>query len=171
MKRIIIVTLLLAPCGVAEAQRLDTISHLRPEHMEVVKRWLAASPRRANLRVATERDCRNREGLTEYRKQEGKNYNPYYAVGNFNRDGKEDFAVAFVNDRKRQRKFSLAIFNGPLSNNSVPAYIDENVDLSVMGFFYGGKGGDLLLGEFESDYCVILRPRGKTYKGQPCLED
>jgi len=45
------------------------------------------------------------------------------------------------------------------------------VDLSVMGFFYGGRGSDLLLGEFQSDYSVILKPRGKTYQGKPCLED
>ncbi|MBA3256255.1 MAG: hypothetical protein H0T64_06355 [Pyrinomonadaceae bacterium] len=78
------------------------------------------------------------------------NYHPYYAVGDFNQDGREDFAVAFVNDRKRQRKFSFAIFNGPFGKSRVPAYLDEKVDLSVMGFFYGGRGSDLLLGEFQA---------------------
>jgi len=146
----------------------DGASHLSPQHREAVEQWL--SSRKLALRVATVADCSNKEGLAITRKERGRGYHPYYAVGDFNRDGREDFAIAFVNDRRRQGKFSFAIFNGPFSN-SVPAYIDENVDLSVMAFFYGGKGGDLLLGEFESDYCVILKPRGKTYRGKPCLED
>lgn len=158
-------------CGAAEAQRRDTASNLRPQHEEVVEQWLKSSARLAKLRVATVADCLNKSGLAVTRKERGRNYHPYYAVGDFNRDGREDFAVAFVNDRKRQRKFSFAIFNGPFGKSSVPAYIDENVDLSVMGFFYGGRGSDLLLGEFESDYCVILKPRGKSYRGKPCLED
>lgn len=158
-------------CGMAEAQRGDTASTLRPQHREVFEQWLTSSARLAKLRVATDSDCLNKSGLAATRKEQGRNYHPYYAVGDFNRDGREDFAVAFVNDRKRQQKFSFAIFNGPFGKSSVPAYIDENVDLSVMGFFYGGKGSDLLLGEFESDYCVILKPRGKTYRGKPCLED
>lgn len=147
----------------------DASSHLRPQHREAVEQWLVS--RKLALRVATVKDCANEEGLAATRKERGGNYQPYYVVGDFNGDRKEDFAVAVVNDRRRQRKFSFAIFNGPLSKSSVPAYIDENVDLSVMGFFYGGRGSDLLLGEFESDYCVILKPRGRTYKGQPCLED
>ncbi|MGH9424984.1 MAG: hypothetical protein ACRD2L_01565, partial [Terriglobia bacterium] len=157
--------------GVAQAQRTDTASNLRPQHKEVVEQWLKSSARLGTLRVATVVDCLNKSGLAATRKEQGRNYQPYYAVGDFNRDGREDFAVAFVNDRKRQRKFSFAIFNGPFGKGSVPAYIDEAVDISQMGFVYGGKGSDLLLGEFESDYCVIFKPRGKSYRGKPCLED
>jgi hypothetical protein len=156
---------------VSPPSQRDSASHVRPQHKEAAERWLASSARRANLRIASERDCLNKSGLAATRKERGRSYHPYYAVGDFNRDGREDFAIAFVNDRRRQAKFSFAIFNGPFSNTGVPAYIDENVDLSVMGLFYGGKGSDLLLGEFQSDYCVILKPRGKTYRGKPCLED
>jgi len=159
-----------APASQARQKR-NTASHVRPQHKEVAEQWLASSVRRAKLRIASEKDCLNKSGLAATRKDRGRNYHPYYAVGDFNRDGREDFAIAFVNDRRRQGKFSFAIFNGPFGKSSVPAYIDENVDLSVMGFFYGGRGSDLLLGEFESDYCVIFKPLGRTYKGRPCLED
>jgi hypothetical protein len=156
---------------VSPLSQRQTASHVRPQHKEVAEQWLTSSARRANLRIASEKDCLNKSGLAATRKERGRNYHPYYAVGDFNRDGREDFAIAFVNDGRRQGKFSFAIFNGPFSNSSVPAYIDENVDLSEMGFGYGGRGSDLLLGEFQSDYCVILKPRGKTYRGKPCLED
>jgi len=166
-----LVALLAGPLKKTDAQQRSAASHLSPEHREVVERWLASSARRANLRVATVADCQNKSGLAATRYERGQNYHPYYAVGDFNGNRREDFAVAFVNDRRRQRKFTFAIFNGPFGRSSVPAYIDENADLSVMGFFYGGRGSHLLLGEFQSDNCVIFKPLGRTYKGRPCLED
>ncbi|MGH9969985.1 MAG: hypothetical protein ACREBG_19625 [Pyrinomonadaceae bacterium] len=169
------VVLLCALCGAAEAQQKSTTSQLRPEHWKVVQTWLAQSPRRANLRVASEKDCRDREGLTQYRREQGKGYQPYYVAGDFNGDQHEDFAVAVVNDRRRRAKFSFAIFNGPFGSGVVPAYAEENLDLGELGFFWGndnnngesGSDGDesyLILGEFQGDsVCVMYHPRGKKY--------
>ncbi|MDQ2975713.1 MAG: FG-GAP repeat protein [Acidobacteriota bacterium] len=138
--------------------------------MEVVERWLARKP---GLRLATEADCTNKEGLAFIRKEEGRNYHPYYAVGDFNGDGKEDFAVAFVKMRKSKWPFTVAIFNGPIAGNSVPAFTTDD-DLRSGGIFYKPKAkpreGRLIVGVFESDDCVILRPRGKTYLTKDCLE-
>ncbi len=155
---------------VNEAQQRNAASHLRPQHMEVVERWLARKP---GLRLATEADCTNKEGLAFIRKEEGRNYHPYYAVGDFNGDGKEDFAVAFVKMRKSKWPFTVAIFNGPIAGNSVPAFTTDD-DLRSGGIFYKPKAkpreGRLIVGVFESDDCVILRPRGKTYLTKDCLE-
>lgn len=78
----------------------------------------------------------NKDGLTVTRQENGQNYQPYYAVGNFNCDGQENFAVALINQGKRSRRFAIAIFNGPFNPRSprcasVPAFFTEGVDLSV----------------------------------------
>jgi len=146
-------------------------AYIKASHREVIEKWLASSPRRANLRVATDRDCRNKEGLAAER-NERRNYQPYYAVGDFNHDGREDFAVAFIDERKRRNRFSFAIFNGPFKPGTVPAYLNQDTDLSLMGFhWHVGPKNHLLIGEFQSDVCVIFKPRGKTYRAQDCLGD
>src|SRR6266550_7679982 len=138
-------------------------SYLRPAHGKIIQRWLSS---RADLRLATDADNINKDGLAATRKEQGRNYHPYYAVGDFNGDGKEDFAVAFVKTRKSKLPFLIAVFNGPLSANSVPSFTSSD-DLSSGGIFYKVKAksreGRLLVGVFESDDCAILRPRGKTF--------
>ena len=146
-------------------------SYLRPEHKAIVDAWLKLRP---GLRLATDADNMSKEGLAATRKEEGRNYHPYYAAGDFNGDGREDFAVAFVKKRKSKWPFTVAIFNGPLAGNSVPAFTTDE-DLRSGGIFYKVKAkpreGRLIVGVFESDDCVILRPRGKTYVIKDCLGD
>lgn len=149
-----------------QRSQTDGASHLRPQHREAVEQWLAS--RKLALRVATVADCSNKEGLAITRKERGKGYHPYYAVGDFNGDRKEDFAIALVNPRKRKERFAVAIFNGPLGKQSTPAYFQEGWDLSDGGLFDGGGG--VMAGPFESDNCVILRRRGKRYVVKDCLE-
>lgn len=141
-------------------------SHLRPEHKVVVEEWLAKKP---NLRVATVEDNTNKEGLAGTREQNGKSYHPYYAVGDFNGDRKEDFAIALVNPQKKKERFAVAIFNGPVGKDYLPAFFEEGWDLSDGGLFEG-EGG-VMVGPFESDNCVILSPRGKKYVIKDCLEE
>jgi hypothetical protein len=147
------------------AQQGSSASHLRPQHKAAVEQWLLS--RKLALRVATLADCSNEEGLANTRKERGKNYHSYYAVGDFNGDRKQDFAVALIRDGKRNEQFAIAIFNGPFGRNSVPAYFVEGWDLGDGGLFIGG--GDVIAGPFESDNCVILRPRGKKYVIKDCL--
>jgi hypothetical protein len=155
----------------ADAQQRDSASSLRPQHRAVVEKWLAGRPQ---LRLASEDDCVNKDGLTVARNEQGRNYNPYYAVGDFNGDGKEDFVVAFVKKRRSKWPFTVAIFNGPLKGNSVPAFTTDD-DLSSGGIFYRPKNrpreGRLIVGVFESDACVILQPRGRTYLVKDCSDD
>lgn len=149
------------------AQRDGTgAKHLSVQHAEVVNRWLAG---KRGLRLATVADCLNRDGLAATREQNGKGYHPYYAVGDFNRDKQKDLAVVLVSKRKTKDKFAIAIFNGPFGTNAVPAYFAEGWDLSDGGLFPGDDG--ILAGPFESDNCVILRPRRKTYVVAACMED
>lgn len=160
-----------APPVRAEAQQRDVAVYLRPQHSAVVEKWLAGRP---NFRLASEADCVNKDGLEVTRNEQGRNYNPYYTVGDFNGDGKEDFAVALVKKRRSKWPFTVAIFNGPLKGNSVPAFTMDD-DLSRGGLFYKAENkpsdGRLIVGDFESDNCVILRPRGKTYLIKDCIDD
>jgi hypothetical protein len=145
----------------------QSVSNLAPRHQTVVDRWLAVKPA---LRLATESDCRNKEGLKATRQHNGQSYQPYYAVGDFNRDGQEDFAVALINPRKTARKFAIAIFNGSANSrwSNAPNFLVEGVDL-VDGGLVLTPGNRLVAGVFQSDNCVTLRPTGKRYRMKSCL--
>jgi len=153
------------PGAVKTQQKGNGAAHLSPQHREAVERWLAGKP---NLRLATVADCLNKDGLAATRKQFGKNYHPYYTVGDFNRDKRGDFAVALIDKRKKKNKFAVAIFNGSVGKIIAPAFFEEGWDLSDGGLSNGNGG--VMAGTFESDNCVILRPRGKKYVVVDCLE-
>ena len=156
--------LLGALSSAVNAQQNIATSHLRPSHKTIVEKWLIG---KASLRLATLADCLNKEGLAATREQFGKNHHPYYIVGDFNRDKRQDFAVVLVNKRKIKDNFAVAIFNGPLNKQGVPAFFEEGWDLSDGGLLE--SGGGVMAGPFESDNCVILRPRGKKYVIKNCI--
>jgi hypothetical protein len=145
-------------------------SSLRLEHRAVVDKWLKL---RTDLRLATEADNKNKDGLAATRRDRGRNYNPYYVVGDFNGDRKEDFAVALVKKKKSQWPFVLAIFNGPVARATKPTFT-EDADISDGGIFYNPQnppgGFRLAVGTFESDNCVIVSPRRQSYVTRACLE-
>ncbi len=150
--------------------QLESAPYLRAPHRAVLQQWLAGKP---GLRLATEKDCLNKEGLKATRQENGQNYQPYYAVGDFNRDGQEDFAVALINPGKRSRRFGIAIFNGPFNlrnprRASVPPFFTEEIDLSDGGLV-SLSGNRLVAGVFQTDNCVWLRPSGRTYVMKNCL--
>ena len=157
----------LVATATVQAAQLESASYLRAQHRAVLQQWLSSKP---TLRLATEQDCVNKEGLTATRQENGQNYQPYYAVGDFNRDGQEDFAVVLINQGKRSRRFAIAIFNGPFNarRSSLPNFFTEGVDLSQGGLVVL-SGNRLVAGVFQSDDCVMLRPSGRTYVMKNCL--
>ena len=72
--------------------------------------------------------------------------------------------------KKRKWKFAVAVFNGPLAALRAPSFLDEQSDLSDGGFWVGSvaKGNRLIAGTFESDNCIILQPRRKSYVWKNC---
>ncbi len=140
---------------------------LRAEHRMVVQAWLAHNKR---LRLATEKDVMDRESLRRQRETSGQSYHPFYAVGDFNSDGQQDFAVTLVSSRRRAKVMALALFNGPFraGKNSRPAFFEEGFEPSDWLFF---RPDDrlLLVGPPESDNCFILKPRGRKYILEDCL--
>lgn len=147
--------------------QITSTADLRAPHRAIVERWLQRKPA---LRLATEKDCKNKEGLEASRQEYGRDYQPYYAVGDFNHDGQQDFAVALVNQQKPSQRFAIAIFNGPFNQKqtNLPAFFADGIDL-VDGGLVVLSGNRLVAGVFQSDDCVVLRPRGKTYLMKACL--
>src|SRR5262249_19711559 len=145
-------------------------SHIRPEHRTVLARWLKNQP---GLRLATETDCTDKESLEGYRKDWGKGFHPYYSIGDFNRDGKEDFAVLLIDLKKEEdHGFAIAIFNAPFDGKTDPNYFERGyIDIGrcYIGFNQIVKRR-LYLGMFESDfYCVTFYPKGSGYVFKDCL--
>lgn len=153
--------------GKPPSTQIASATDLRAAHRATLDSWLQSKPR---LRLATEKDCRNLEGLAASRAEYGRDYQPYYAVGDFNRDGQQDFAVALINDQKRSRKFAIAVFNGPFNQRrpSLPAFFAEGMDLSEGGLVVL-SANRLVAGVFQSDDCVVLQPRRRAYVMKSCL--
>jgi hypothetical protein len=107
-------------------------SYLRPGHKTVVEKWLKLRP---DVRFATDADNTNKEGLAATRRDRGRNYQPYYVVGDFNGDRKEDFAIALVKKKRSEWPFVFAVFNGPVARATKPTFTVD-ADLTDGGIFY-----------------------------------
>jgi len=150
--------------------KINLPAYLRPEHKAVLERWLKE---KLHLRLATEADCTDGEYLDMLRKDWGKDFNPHYSIGDFNRDGKDDFAVLLVDMKKGQEQgFAIAIFNAPFANKKAPNYFEDGyLDLGRCYIVYNQMAKRrLYLGMFESDfYCVTFYPKGLGYYFRDCL--
>lgn len=144
---------------------------LNSQQDQNLKTWLA---QHSEFRVATDADCECDEDIQNMRSGYGgqekpiPDYHPFIATGDFNNDGKEDFAVVVIDRNKTKLNFTLLIFNGPYeSQPPSPAFRNANLDLRRHGLFFGPprpKPYRLVLGPFESDNSAILVPHGHTYK-------
>jgi hypothetical protein len=143
---------------------------LGPAAQEVLAAWLAKNP---DYRAAVDADCACDELL---RLNPGKH--PYTEAGDFNRDGKDDFAAAAI-DRKTG-KFALLIFNGPIGGlPGQPALLLRDLDLRRQGLFFGLTSDEppsLYYGYYNSDVLWRFVPKDNTYvvesvqSGEPLAE-
>ena len=159
--------ILVSGLAVPALAQVSSIADLRAPHRTTLEGLLKNRPM---LTLATEKDCLNKVGLAASREEYGRDYQPYYAIADFNHDGQQDFAVALINQQKRSRRFAIAIFNGPFNQTrtSAPAFFTEGIELSDGGLVILSRNR-LVAGVFQSDDCVVLRPRGRTYMMKSCL--
>jgi hypothetical protein len=151
-------------------QRIDLPSFIRPQHRAILQEWLS---NKSGWRPATIDDALagetkvGREFLMGEIQSNGGNYQPYYAVADFNRDGNEDFAIIVINKSRGNTKLAVAIFNGPFggNQNATPAFYSEKVSGGDWLFWATGDrfGNRLLVGPPSSDASYAIRPRGRTY--------
>lgn len=137
--------------------------------------WLK---RHRNFRLATIQDCGCDEDVQMLRtgKLSGTPYpgfNPYRLVGDFNGDGKNDFAVVLVDNSKEglEERFALLVFNGYLSRKArEPSFIQQDMKLSGYGLFFtpqqpqGPKPLGFAVALFNSDVDLYLMPDEDTYR-------
>lgn len=155
----------------ARAAQADVPSFIKAVHRPAVRGFLKAKP---HLRVATfaDADEHGKEVLSEVNDGnygEGKNSSPFYAVGDFNHDGREDFAIAFVNTRS-PKVFPVAIFNGPFRGRRSfqPAFYNEkrfgSYDFLLASKDDNGRD-DLQVSIPGGDWTVMIKPRrrGRGY--------
>ena len=93
-------------------------SFVLSHHQHSLKRFLDRNP---HFSVAPDSLCQCESTLVDFRKREPQ-FQPYYAVGDINDDGIEDFAVGLMDARKSTPKhplLTLVIFHGPFSNKGL----------------------------------------------------
>lgn len=148
--------------GSTAAIAQDTTNYIPSKQRAVLGQWLKQNP---TLRVATDADCQCADDVAEIRKGSGgvwkanPNYHPYYASGDFNSDGEQDFAVVLIDGAA---KLHLVIFNGPIYIGIAPAYQSTKY---VGPLFFGAprpKPYRLVVGDFGSEG-GLFKPKGKSY--------
>jgi hypothetical protein len=140
---------------------------LTPAQSDVLAQWLQTHP---GFRSATDADCDCAASIANEKTGYGRvedavpDYHPYTATGDFNHDGRVDFAVILIDMNKSRKLFALVIFNGPLIRSVLrPALFVRNLDLKHAGLSVSRSDSELIFGPFESDDVWIVQPRGKSY--------
>jgi hypothetical protein len=151
----------------------DYYAHLKPTHRAVLEAWLLKH--KPWLRPAVEDlDSVDNKNPEKIRRILGENAYQFYAFGDFNDDGKEDFAIILVDDRddytegcKRDVCSALAVFNGDFGDDQSPAFYEEELDMieySYLAFDQKVKHR-LYFGSLEGYYfCSTLIPKGNGYE-------
>lgn len=99
----------------------------------------------------------------------GRNFRPYYQTGDFNRDGRQDFAVVLLTGRNAadsNRRMHVVIFNGARGNTYRVAHI-EHEEFSTALFISTNRRG-LYVGVMETDSTGCFRTAGRGYIVEPC---
>jgi len=100
------------------------------QHLPALKNYLNINP---HFKIAPESLCDCADDLGLLRKHEPR-FQPYYAVGDINDDGIEDFAVGLIETKKInevQPKLTIVIFNGPFLNRKTISGIEVIKDYPI----------------------------------------
>lgn len=161
--------ILIASAGI-KAQQAEVPDYFSAEHRAVMKKWLAKNPK---FLVAADKDCGQcANEIANQRRMSGDDYHPYYVVGDFNGDGKKDFAVALTeleadDEGRAEQKFMVLVFNAPFSRRTAaPAFAKDELSLRDGGLFFGQprqRPYRLFIGLFGNDQGLTLIPRGRKY--------
>lgn len=167
-RKTIIVGLLctsLFACSTTPPPEIAAVPLLNDEQKGVLAAWLEKNP---NLRLATHKDCDCENDIASMRKSGSwgtpmPDYEPYIFVGDFNGDGKPDFAIMLC-DKTKADEGVLVIFNGPYSpDDKPPALIAKSVSLKHTALFVTQKDHHLLIGPFYSEACEFV-PKADGYR-------
>lgn len=164
-----VLLLLLLPTG-STAQK--TVSQLLPAHASALQQFLSIHP---DLDFLSENGC-DRDTLRDMRKNFGARFMPYYRVGDFNHDGRQDFAMILMKDtppkedpgladtHRLQYEVTVVVFNG-LRGGRFKAVFVKNTTAPLVCFLAVSqeKRSKLYFGIYETDTGFIMTPAGQGY--------
>lgn len=144
-----------APDGKNDSAGKDKFENIKPAHAEILAAWLKTKP---HLKLARPGEF-PADQLKRFRDwKKNPNAHPYYAAGDFNKDGREDFAV-LLNNEKTGKERSLAVFE---AGSKAPDFFNQEMfEHFILSFDREKKV--LYISSFESDDGVILTPKGDSY--------
>jgi hypothetical protein len=165
MKRIFFVLLLLVMPIVALAQR--SVSEYTPAQRAALQSFISRNPSyqfipETRFDAETLSAARNQWGF-------GRNFKPYYQTGDFNRDGRGDFAVILLSGRNvddPNRGLHVVVFNGVQGNTYRVAHIEREEFSTAL--FINTRRNRLHVGIMETDSVGCFVPAGRGYIVEPC---
>jgi hypothetical protein len=119
----------------------------------------------------------NKEILTDMRKNFDARLNPYYRVGDFNRDGIRDFAMILANEgapkdlgstlaetHRYHHEIAVVIFNGQQKGGFRVAFVKKTT-APLVSFLHEtpGKRKRLYFAVYETDEHFFMSPAGNGY--------
>lgn len=141
---------------VASAQnQTDYFGHLQSAHRKVLKDWLVKNK---GMRPAVDADA-SKEYLEVWRR-DIKDFFPYYVIGDFNGDDKEDFAVLLKIENKEDEG-AIIVFNAPFSKPK-PAYYNREFGVEEYYLEFMKDVKMLYCSKYET-HGFYLKPMGKKY--------
>ncbi len=147
--------------------------HIQPAHAVVLKRWLCFQ--KTNMRPV--RADENSASSQKYFREDHPNLNPFYAVGDFNNNGIEDFAVILtyfvpnISPLTKRPLNAMAVFEmSPAASGNSPkaAYFSDRID--SLFIIAGREKGSLGIASYPSDDGFMLVPKGKTYTAKAMVD-
>lgn len=103
---------------ISSASASDIPEYVLKQHQATLRAYFAKHPYHY---ISPDSLCDCEKDLSEYRKQVPE-FQPYYAVGDINDDGIEDFSVGLLDSRKSNEAepmLTLVVFHGPFSEQKV----------------------------------------------------
>jgi len=156
----------LAGAGPARAAEPAEPAYLKPADRPMVRQWLVAHP---GYRLATDADCRCDDDIRRMRdpKESGawaeRDFHPYIARGDFDRDGRQDLALGVHSAGERGQFRVLVLSKAAKPFLSDPFLLGDAIFRSRSGT----KPDLLLVGAFETEVGSLEPRRGGGYRYVP----
>jgi len=166
MRRLMLMLSVASTAAPMEAAVASEPAHLKAADRPMVRQWLAAHP---GYRLVTDADCRCDDDLRRMRdpKESGawadRDFHPYFARGDFDRDGLEDLALGVhaAGERGQFRVLVLSKVAKPFLSD--PFLLGDAIFRSRPGI----KPVLLLVGAFETEVGNLEPRRGGGYRYVP----
>lgn len=151
-----------------------SVSELAPAHASALQEFLTSRP---ELKFLSEKSI-DQNYLKHMRKDLGARLTPFYRKGDFNGDGKQDFALILAREgrpedqgpdiaasHRYRHPMAIVIFNG-ITRRAYKPVFTKNITAPLVCFLNttGGKKKRLSFGVYETDESFTMTPAGQGYR-------